>query len=65
VGLGVLPGEDDGVDVLIHEGRGDVDLGVSVGALDGEAAGQQRGAEGGAVCQHGCWFVGINEGTNE
>jgi hypothetical protein len=56
VGFGVLAREDDGVDVLVHEGRGDVDLGVGVGALDGEATGQQGSAEGGAVFRHRVLF---------
>ena len=40
----MLSREDDGVDVLVHERRRDVDLCVGVGRLHGEAGGQQGGA---------------------
>jgi len=53
VGLVLLAGEDDGIDVLVHKRRGNVDLGVSVCALHSEATGQQGGAEHGALHRHG------------
>ena len=43
MGFAVLSREDDGVDVLVHERRRNVNLCVGIGRLCGEA-GQQGGA---------------------
>lgn len=52
VRLVLLAWEDNGIDVLVHERRWDVDLGVGVHALHGDATDQQSGAECGAVHRH-------------
>jgi len=48
----VLSREDDGVDVLVHERRRNVDLSVGIGRLDGEATGQQGGLQHVGVRRH-------------
>lgn len=43
MGLAVLAGEDNGINVLEHEGGGNVDLGVGLGSADKKAGGEKNG----------------------